>query len=72
MQPNNQIYKNVDGHVGPICNNCGGYGFTNLITGGAGGCHRCDQTGIEPINTRDLAAKVDKLTELVTKLVEKN
>lgn len=57
--------KNTDGSLGPICNNCGGYGFTNLMTGGAASCVFCHGDGIEPINVRELAGKVDKILNLL-------
>lgn len=59
--------KNTDGHLGPICNNCGGYGFTNLINGGSGGCIRCQGEGVEPVNVRELANKVDRILSLLEK-----
>ena len=61
MNTSGQIQKNVDGHLGTICNNCGGYGFTNNLTGGSSGCQRCNQTGIEPINIKELQEKVNSL-----------
>lgn len=55
--------KNILGKLGPKCNYCSGAGFTNSITGASAGCFRCDQTGIEPINTRQLAERVDAMDE---------
>lgn len=63
--------KNLKGELGPICSYCAGLGFTNTITGGSAGCMRCMQTGIEPVNTYELAKKVDELTELVRELIAK-
>jgi hypothetical protein len=60
-----------DGSKGPLCKNCGGYGFTNSITGGSPGCQRCEQTGIEPVNVQELQKQVSDLTKLVETLVEK-
>ena len=59
--------KNVDGRNGPICNNCGGYGFTNLMTGGSGGCRHCEQTGVEPVSNKEL---VERIRELESKIIE--
>jgi hypothetical protein len=62
-----------DGSKGPLCNLCGGYGFTNSITGGSPGCQRCEQTGVEPVNLRELQQRVEELTQFmaeVKKLLE--
>jgi hypothetical protein len=60
--------KNTNGSLGPICNNCGGFGFTNNIEGGATGCAKCEQTGIQPPDIRELATKVNQLTDMVAQL----
>jgi len=41
--------KNTDGSLGPICNNCGGYGFTHTVfnNGADAGCIHCKGTGID-------------------------
>lgn len=67
----NPQIKNLHGKLGEICSYCAGLGFTNTVGGGSAGCHRCDQTGIEPINVRELAQKVDKLTGMVLELINK-
>lgn len=54
------ILKN-DGSKGIICNYCGGYGFTNNMTGGSNGCIRCNGTGIEPISTHELQRQINDL-----------
>lgn len=41
------VQKNSDGHLGERCNNCAGYGFTNLVTGGALACSDCNRTGVK-------------------------
>jgi|SRR5215471_5522209 len=53
-----EVHKNTRGDLGPICNSCGGYGYTNLITGGSGNCARCQGTGIQPPDLHALAARV--------------
>src|SRR5258708_7979971 len=53
--------KNLRGILGPICSYCAGLGFTNSVTGGSLSCRRCEGTGIEPVNTRELQDKVDRL-----------
>lgn len=55
------VVKNSDGKLGIICNNCGGYGFTNIVTGGSAGCNKCNQTGVEPISTADLLKRISEL-----------
>lgn len=57
--------KNTDGHLGPICNNCGGFGFT-LTLGGPGtsaGCKSCDQTGVAAMTNSELQKMVVKMAE---------
>lgn len=41
--------KNFDASLGPICNNCGGYGFTYTLSnnGSASGCIHCKGTGVD-------------------------
>lgn len=63
--------KNVYGKLGPICNFCGGLGFTLNITSGSQGCQRCDQTGIEPVNTHELKKDVEEIKKLLLKLIKK-
>ena len=55
------VQKNSDGHLGKICNWCGGYGFTNNITGGSSGCHKCNQTGVELVSNEVLSKKINDL-----------
>lgn len=67
--------KNIFGDLGEICNYCSGLGFTNNLNGSSAGCHRCDQTGIEPVNTRELAKEVEKLDskmDEILRLLKKN
>jgi hypothetical protein len=61
-----EVQKNSDGHLGKICNWCGGYGFTNVITGGSRGCPKCDQTGVEPVSNEEL---LNRIKELESKLI---
>lgn len=53
--------KNSDGHLGPICNGCGGFGFTFGIAGTDHGCHRCDQTGVAQPTNAELMARIAQL-----------
>ena len=64
-----QNIKNSRGQLGPICNYCGGYGFTNGIKGSAT-CPDCRGDGIQPVNVRELQTQVMKLTNLVGRLVK--
>lgn len=61
--------KNVLGELGERCAYCSGYGFTNGIDGSSKGCHRCDQTGIEPINTRELKEEVDNIKATLAEIL---
>lgn len=61
------VQKNSDGHLGKICNYCGGYGFTNLITGSSAGCPKCNQTGVELVSVEELQKQIDELKKLVIK-----
>ncbi len=60
--------KNLTGELGERCKTCSGMGFTLSITdGGSHGCQRCDQTGIEPVNSNFLQRQIDQLTALLEK-----
>lgn len=37
---------NHKGKHGPICNNCGGFGFTNIAFKGSRDCAKCKGTGV--------------------------
>ena len=39
--------KNTDGTLGPVCGYCGGYGYTNVVTGGSAGCPHCLGSGVD-------------------------
>lgn len=60
--------KNAKGEFGEICNNCGGYGFTNGIKGSST-CPDCRGDGIKAVNVRELETQVKKLTLLVGDLI---
>lgn len=64
-----QPQKNVDGHLGPKCNNCAGFGFTLGIAGTDHGCNDCNQTGVAAMTNAQLQEKVigleTKLDELL-------
>lgn len=58
------VEKNNRGHLGPVCNYCGGYGFTNMLSDSGGksaSCPRCYGTGVEPVNVNQLKADIDEL-----------
>lgn len=66
--------KNADGHLGPVCNNCGGYGYTLGIGGTDSGCRDCGQTGVAAMTNRELQAevlslhkKMDSLAKIILK-----
>ena len=61
------IQKNSDGHLGPVCNNCGGYGYTGGIRGPQG-CMSCDQTGIKTPTRAELQQQIDELRLIVEEL----
>ena len=69
-----QEVKNNRGALGPICNYCGGYGFTNILTqtgGGSAGCPKCLGSGVEPPDLMALAHEVQMLTKAVNGLLER-
>lgn len=60
--------KNLNGQVGPVCNNCGGYGYTmhignkeKNITPGAKGCAECDGTGVALPSNREIQNQLSEL-----------
>lgn len=60
--------KNTDGHLGPKCNNCGGFGFTLGIAGTDHGCKYCNQTGIASLSNAELQTIVVDLAQQITEL----
>lgn len=66
--------KNTDGHMGPKCNNCGGFGFTLGISGSDHGCKHCDQTGVAAMTNKELQTEVlslhDKIDSLAKIIIE--
>lgn len=58
------VQKNTDGHLGPICNNCGGYGYTLTFgsLSSSAGCHACNQSGIAQPTAQQLQEQINKLT----------
>ena len=65
--------KNVLGELGERCKMCSGMGFTLSITdGGSRGCMRCDQTGVEPVNSHVLQKQIDSLTNIVKNMGKSN
>lgn len=67
-----QAAKNTRGELGPICNFCGGYGFTLAFgtEGNSKGCPRCFGTGVEPVNTWELQKQVIELAKGMKELKE--
>lgn len=63
MEEIGAVQKNSDGHLGDICNYCGGYGFTNIVTGGSKGCPICDGNGIKPVSNEELVKRIKELEE---------
>lgn len=72
--------KNTTGELGPICNYCGGYGFTLAFgtASSSAGCPRCFGTGVEPVNTWqlqtqviDIAKQLNELKQLILTLAPK-
>lgn len=64
--------KNQDGHLGPICGYCGGYGFTNsLKSGESSGCRRCNGGGVEPPDLFQLQKDVDTLRGQVADILRR-
>jgi hypothetical protein len=64
--------KNTRGQLGKICNNCGGFGFTLSFgkDSNSNGCQRCDQTGVEPVDTHELQRQFIELSKQVVELKE--
>lgn len=70
------VQKNTDGHLGPKCGNCGGFGYTLTIGGPSQtqGCHDCGQTGVAVMSPREiqneligLKTEIKELKELIIK-----
>lgn len=59
--------KNARGVLGPICNNCSGFGFTYSLEGKHLDCKECHETGVS-VNVVDLQRQVIELTRLTKKL----
>lgn len=55
------VYKNETGTLGKICNNCGGYGFTNNLQGQSSGCRDCEQTGVAKPTVIELMMEIAEL-----------
>lgn len=78
VKPEHQVHqKNTNGHLGPICNNCAGFGFTLGIAGRDHGCNYCNQTGVASMSNAELqakyievATKLDALKSIIVKAME--
>jgi hypothetical protein len=58
------IQKNNRGTLGPICDYCGGYGFTNMLSdkgGSSAGCSRCGGTGVEQPTPAELQNQINTI-----------
>jgi hypothetical protein len=54
--------KNASGVLGPICGNCGGYGFTlSIANQGSQGCNHCGQTGVARMDNDQLSQRLGNL-----------
>lgn len=62
-----EVQKNTDGHLGPKCNTCGGFGFTLTLTGSAG-CRDCNQTGVATVTNVQLERRVANLEGQIQEL----
>lgn len=62
------VCKNETGVLGKICNNCGGYGFTNNLQGQSSGCIQCNQTGVEKPSVDDLQNQVNELKSIIANM----
>lgn len=62
--------KNADGHLGPKCNNCAGFGYTLGIAGSDHGCRDCNQTGVAAMTNAELQTEVLALHEKIDKLAK--
>lgn len=58
---------NARGILGPICNNCSGFGFTYTLKGKKLPCYACHETGVS-VDVVDLQKQVIDLTRLVKML----
>lgn len=71
--------KNTDGHLGPICNNCAGFGYTLRLKGeSAGGhCMNCEGSGVARMTHQQLqnqvvglSADIKALKDIIIKFME--
>lgn len=62
--------SNVLGTLGPICNTCGGLGWTNMLGGGTKNCADCEKTGIATMSRRELQEEVLKLRQMIGEIVK--
>lgn len=62
------VQKNTDGHLGPKCNNCGGFGFTLGFEGRDHGCQQCGQTGVAAMSNAELQREVIALHQKIDQL----
>lgn len=60
--------KNADGHLGPKCNNCAGFGYTLGISGRDHGCSNCGQTGVRAMTNQELQTEVLSLRNKIDEL----
>lgn len=60
--------KNLDGSLGPKCNNCGGFGYTMGLKGKTIQCAYCDATGVKTPTNRELQDQVSEIKDDLKKL----
>jgi hypothetical protein len=63
---------NLTGEKGPRCRDCSGYGeAAHMGTGRSGRCQRCEGTGVEPPDPRELLRRLEALEARVGELEKK-
>lgn len=70
ITPDQAAGKNLDGSLGKICNNCGGLGWTMVLTGGKKNCDDCDKTGIATMSRRELQMELEKQRDMIAQMIQ--
>lgn len=65
-----KVNKNVNGELGPICNNCGGLGWTMLLTGGNANCTYCDATGVATMTRQQLQKEILECKAMIAEIIQ--
>lgn len=63
--------RNHMGDLGERCNNCGGIGFTNSISGGSIQCRDCFKTGVKAPDVYEMQATITRLEKELKSLKKK-